>query len=629
MRSRRAIIALFANLLLLGSLLWGMTALAAPGELFVSPNGSGDACTQAQPCPLQTALAQARANDTIIVAEGHYTGSHDAVIDLTKSVTLLGGWDGSPTGPVYRLPSQHPSVLDGEHQRRVIYVHGRGVRARVEGFVIQFGNAANAEVNPGYGGGFYSLFATPTLVDNIIAYNVGDGGPASLGAGGGACITAPEGRTVIAGNTIISNTASIDNRGVGGGMYVLNAPHAQIADNEFRNNVGAQTANRGYGGGLAISNSAGALVISNIFHQNRSLIQGNGNSQGYGGGLFISGDAVSASGNTMLNNTAIITGGVGYGGGIAINGAPNVIISNNRVTHNIAQSDAIRKHGTHGGGIYCFRSNNIIIGGNNITDNIASTSAYGAGGGVYLQSCNQGKIIANWITSNWGSQGPGNGYGGGLDAYATSELEIEGNRFLENQASESQYGYGGGLYLSHNTTFTMTNNIVARNTANYHGGGISCETVPAEPITGTLLHNTFVANNGGSSSRGRTAIDLRQGHVELTLVNNIIAIHEQGIYVAENSRATLHHTLFYANHAGIMAGEGDIENHDALTGQDPLLTADYHLRAGSPAIDAGMVAGVGTDIDGQPRPLGFAPDIGADEHYYYLLHLFLPHLLHN
>jgi hypothetical protein len=184
MRGRRALIALFANLLLLGSLLWGVTAFAAPGELFVSPNGSSDLCTQARPCPLQTALAKARNGDTIIVAEGHYTGSGDAVIDLTKSVTLLGGWDGSPTGRVIRIPLQHPSVLDGEHQRRVIYVHGSGVQARVEGFSIEFGDASNAETNPGYGGGFYALFATPALVDNIIMYNVGDSGPASRGGGG-------------------------------------------------------------------------------------------------------------------------------------------------------------------------------------------------------------------------------------------------------------------------------------------------------------------------------------------------------------------------------------------------------------------------------------------------------------
>jgi hypothetical protein len=49
---------------------------------------------------------------------------------------------------------------------------------------------------------------------------------------------------------------------------------------------------------------------------------------------------------------------------------------------------------------------------------------------------------------------------------------------------------------------------------------------------------------------------------------------------------------------------------------DPLFVnqagADYHIRSGSPAIDAGEQAPVTADVDGQPR---FSlPDIGADEY---------------
>jgi len=40
---------------------------------------------------------------------------------------------------------------------------------------------------------------------------------------------------------------------------------------------------------------------------------------------------------------------------------------------------------------------------------------------------------------------------------------------------------------------------------------------------------------------------------------------------------------------------------------------DYHLREGSPAIDAASAQGVGSDLDGNLRPLGGAPDIGAFE----------------
>ena len=40
---------------------------------------------------------------------------------------------------------------------------------------------------------------------------------------------------------------------------------------------------------------------------------------------------------------------------------------------------------------------------------------------------------------------------------------------------------------------------------------------------------------------------------------------------------------------------------------------DYRIGAGSAAIDAGVDAGVTTDIDGETRPFGAGYDIGADE----------------
>lgn len=40
---------------------------------------------------------------------------------------------------------------------------------------------------------------------------------------------------------------------------------------------------------------------------------------------------------------------------------------------------------------------------------------------------------------------------------------------------------------------------------------------------------------------------------------------------------------------------------------------DYHITEGSAARDAGVNAGVTTDIDGQARPQGAGYDIGADE----------------
>jgi hypothetical protein len=54
---------------------------------------------------------------------------------------------------------------------------------------------------------------------------------------------------------------------------------------------------------------------------------------------------------------------------------------------------------------------------------------------------------------------------------------------------------------------------------------------------------------------------------------------------------------------------------------DPLLDANYHLLAGSPARDAGISVALGVDFDGDPRPVNTLYDIGADE---YVLRVHLP-----
>ena len=66
------------------------------------------------------------------------------------------------------------------------------------------------------------------------------------------------------------------------------------------------------------------------------------------------------------------------------------------------------------------------------------------------------------------------------------------------------------------------------------------------------------------------------------------------------------------DYVGVTPGVHDIS-------ADPLLVdpanGDYHLSNGSPCIDAGdPVNYPATDFEGDPRPIGPAPDIGVDEY---------------
>jgi hypothetical protein len=166
----------------------------------------------------------------------------------------------------------------------------------------------------------------------------------------------------------------------------------------------------------------------------------------------------------------------------------------------------------------------------------------------------------------------------------------------------------------------MTNNIVAGNICSSLGGGLAFEAGdPLDTVTGTLLHNTFAANNQGAGE-GQSAIHTRDPYVSLVLTNNLIYSHTYGIIVVPTSTVRAYHTLFYANDSDT-GGSGEIFNTNPITGQDPLLDADYHLGAGSAAIDAGVDAGVTTDIDDEPRPFGLSYDIGADEFAWQYIYL--------
>jgi hypothetical protein len=522
-------------------------ARADPGAWFVTPAGSGNACTQGQPCSLPEALNKAVNGDMLYLAAGTYTGSGAAVVTVTQSISLYGGWDGSTATPPVRNPAAYVSILDGQGQRRGIYIAG-AVAPTVDGCTVVGGNASNCP-NPCKGGGIYSSMAMLILANNVISGNI-------------AC------------------TSSISN-GLGGGIYVVSAGRgAAILSNRVLSNV-ASTSCRGFGGGIWADTCAWLPVV----------------------------------GNSILSNTASITGGLGDGGGIGISSSQYALVDGNVIAHNVAQGGPATSYGSHGGGFYASSCRGVTVTNNLIEYNAASVPANGQGGGAYLSGCNDARVAGNLLQGNLGcaaTTGPGAGRGGGFSAYGSRRVFISANRVLSNIASSNGSGFGGGFYFSRSTSFTMTNNIVAANHAGYAGGGIAFEADVDQLVTGTLLHNTIVGNDLGAGN-GRIGIYLNQGPVTLVMTNNIISGHTYGVNAVDGTTVTLNSTLLYANTSGDTGGPGNIVNTAAITGQNPLLTADYHLNPGSPAIDAGVDAGVATDMDGEPRPFGLGYDIGADE----------------
>jgi hypothetical protein len=181
-----------------------------------------------------------------------------------------------------------------------------------------------------------------------------------------------------------------------------------------------------------------------------------------------------------------------------------------------------------------------------------------------------------------------------------SDATLSGNLIANNRTGWAR-GYGGGLYLW-DSNATFVNNVILANWA-LNVGGISIQ--GGHPH---FLHTTL-AQNSSEDDKGIEIVSF--GHLVMT--NTIIANHSVGIYVTEGNTATLNGVLWFGNGSDI-EGEGSIAVSYAYRG-DPAFAEDgYHLTEKSAAIDRGLGSEVSTDLDGLPRLVGLAPDLGACEY---------------
>jgi parallel beta-helix repeat protein len=239
--------------------------------------------------------------------------------------------------------------------------------------------------------------------------------------------------------------------------------------------------------------------------------------------------------------------------------------------------------------------------------------ALGYGHVVYLYESNA-RLESLRLVNGWYS------FGGGV-AVDESHAIISGCQILDSSAAY----YGGGLFAA-GSDVTLLNTVIADNRITddgWHGAGVAIMLGQAR-----MLHTTLSSNAGGDGC------GVWVGEATLVMTNTILVDHTVGISAAAPvANVILESTLWgsgeWANDTD-WAGPGSVsvgnENLWAEPGFVDPDNGNYHLAGNSPAIDQGIDASVGIDMDGHPRPAGLGPDLGADE---VLLTVYLPLVLRS
>ena len=210
---------------------------------------------------------------------------------------------------------------------------------------------------------------------------------------------------------------------------------------------------------------------------------------------------------------------------------------------------------------------------------IYSNTSQGSGGGVYLSKGHNARLIRNLIRDN----------------IATTSA-----------------GGGGGIFVHDSDSVQFVNNIVVDNQVGSNGTGAG---IRMSASSAQFWHTTLARNTGGSG-RG---LHLAGGGTTVSLTNMVLVSQTVGIEAGAGSTARMSATLW---------GDGPWDNGTDAVGssivtgtlnwwEDPAFVDpaenDYHINQTSAALDRGLDTGVSVDIDGQPRTVGEAPDLGADE----------------
>jgi len=498
---------------------------------------------------IQAGINAASDGDTVLVADGTYTGPNNKNLNFAgKNIIVTSS--GGAANCIIDCAGTDRAFLFDDHEPST---------AEVSGFSIINGDARTLSSEK-YGGGIYCKNdASPLIKDCIFNNCQAHFGGAIMtysAVSGQICQPRIENCTLTANIAHGASGGSWDFPGIGGGILCDNQSATTIIDCTITGNICHlnPSATGGKGGGISCYNADGTEIINCLINDNNFY------EHKYGGGIHI-----ETSANILISNCTIEGNrGDTRGDGICILGSTDVTVEFTDITGNgttsmsgngrgIAITDNcdtiflnscnISNNGCDralGGGVSAQDSTNVTINYCDISYNTAVEA-----GGIYLENCSPD--IMDCVVSHNVTMGTVSYGASGICCWTGASPYIYRCDIEWNQINNpSTFNNGGGIYCWVNTSPFIQSCRIRYNTAQDSGGGIYVYGSASPSILLCEISHNYADEGGGIAASNTTVI-------WSCLITDNTAVSGAGV-LCDNSDPSISFCTFNMNVADIAGG---------------------------------------------------------------------------